>query len=197
MVSNANSERKPRMGWLSHDTQGRTVTLCAENDLAGMEGRIGVPGAVGGALRMNAGARGTQIGSHIGEVKLYPLLTVSGGGTVSRANTRAQTANGLAWPDIDHSRRSEGKFSLRQDISPLARLRGQLAIFADPAPRKLRQLLRSTARATRRFLCAGWRRGSDERARSSRARCRMLRASNAKVESSAGSPWLLVWKFLQ
>src|ERR1700720_3697703 len=37
---------------------GRTVTFCAKNDLGGMEGLIGVPGSVGGALRMNAGAYG-------------------------------------------------------------------------------------------------------------------------------------------
>jgi UDP-N-acetylmuramate dehydrogenase len=36
-----------------------------------MEGLIGVPGTVGGALRMNAGAYGTQIGSYVREVTLY------------------------------------------------------------------------------------------------------------------------------
>ncbi len=50
---------------------GRTVTYCAKNDLGGMEGLIGVPGTVGGALRMNAGAYGTQIGTYVREVKLY------------------------------------------------------------------------------------------------------------------------------
>jgi UDP-N-acetylmuramate dehydrogenase len=50
---------------------GRTVTLCAKNDLGGMEGLIGVPGTVGGALRMNAGAYGMQIGSYVREVKVY------------------------------------------------------------------------------------------------------------------------------
>ena len=50
---------------------GRTVTYCAKHNLGGMEGLIGVPGTVGGALRMNAGAYGTQIGSHVREVKLY------------------------------------------------------------------------------------------------------------------------------
>jgi len=50
---------------------GRTVTYCAKNDLGGLEGLIGVPGTVGGALRMNAGAYGTQIGSYVREVKLY------------------------------------------------------------------------------------------------------------------------------
>jgi UDP-N-acetylmuramate dehydrogenase len=50
---------------------GRTVTLCARHNLGGMEGLIGVPGTVGGALRMNAGAYGTQIGSYVREVKVY------------------------------------------------------------------------------------------------------------------------------
>jgi UDP-N-acetylmuramate dehydrogenase len=50
---------------------GRTVTYCAKNDLGGMEGLIGVPGSVGGALRMNAGAYGMQIGTYVREVKLY------------------------------------------------------------------------------------------------------------------------------
>ena len=36
-----------------------------------MEGLIGVPGTVGGALRMNAGAYGMQIGSYVREVKVY------------------------------------------------------------------------------------------------------------------------------
>jgi UDP-N-acetylmuramate dehydrogenase len=50
---------------------GKTVTYCAKNNLGGMEGLIGVPGTVGGALRMNAGAYGTQIGSYVREVKVY------------------------------------------------------------------------------------------------------------------------------
>ncbi len=50
---------------------GRTVTLCAKADLGGMEGLIGVPGTVGGALRMNAGAYGTQIGSYVRELEVY------------------------------------------------------------------------------------------------------------------------------
>jgi UDP-N-acetylmuramate dehydrogenase len=50
---------------------GRTVTYCAKHNLGGMEGLIGVPGTVGGALRMNAGAYGMQIGAYVREVKLY------------------------------------------------------------------------------------------------------------------------------
>jgi UDP-N-acetylmuramate dehydrogenase len=50
---------------------GRMITFCAKHDLGGMEGLIGVPGTVGGALRMNAGAYGTQIGSYVRQVELY------------------------------------------------------------------------------------------------------------------------------
>jgi UDP-N-acetylmuramate dehydrogenase len=50
---------------------GGTVTYCAKHDLGGMEGLIGVPGSIGGALRMNAGAYGTQIGSYVREIELY------------------------------------------------------------------------------------------------------------------------------
>jgi UDP-N-acetylmuramate dehydrogenase len=54
---------------------GRTVTYCAKHDLGGMEGLIGVPGTVGGALRMNAGAYGMQIGCYARQVKLYRAAT--------------------------------------------------------------------------------------------------------------------------
>jgi UDP-N-acetylmuramate dehydrogenase len=54
---------------------GGMVTFCAKHDLGGMEGLIGVPGSVGGALRMNAGAYGTQIGTHVREVELYRAAT--------------------------------------------------------------------------------------------------------------------------
>ena len=54
---------------------GRTVTTCAKQDMGGMEGLIGVPGTVGGALRMNAGAYGTQIGTFVREVQVYRAAT--------------------------------------------------------------------------------------------------------------------------
>jgi UDP-N-acetylmuramate dehydrogenase len=50
---------------------GRMVTTCARKNLGGMEGLIGVPGSVGGALRMNAGAYGTEIGRFVREVEVY------------------------------------------------------------------------------------------------------------------------------
>jgi UDP-N-acetylmuramate dehydrogenase len=54
---------------------GGTVTFCAKHNLGGLEGLIGVPGSVGGALRMNAGAYGTQIGAYVREIELYREAT--------------------------------------------------------------------------------------------------------------------------
>lgn len=40
---------------------GRLVRFCAEKGLAGMEGLAGIPGTVGGAIRMNAGSYGCEM----------------------------------------------------------------------------------------------------------------------------------------
>ena len=50
---------------------GRMVTLCARQNLGGLEGLIGVPGSVGGALRMNAGAYGIEIGGFVETVEVF------------------------------------------------------------------------------------------------------------------------------
>ena len=50
---------------------GTTVMECARRNLGGMEGLIGVPGSVGGALRMNAGAYGTEIGDVVRALTVY------------------------------------------------------------------------------------------------------------------------------
>ena len=54
---------------------GRTITTLARQNLGGLEGLIGVPGSVGGALRMNAGAYGTEIGRYVEKVTLYRAQT--------------------------------------------------------------------------------------------------------------------------
>lgn len=50
---------------------GTMVMECAKRNLGGMEGLIGVPGTVGGALRMNAGAYGTEIGPLVRSLTVY------------------------------------------------------------------------------------------------------------------------------
>jgi len=54
---------------------GRTVTECARQNLGGMVGLIGVPGSVGGALRMNAGAYGVEISQFVQSVTLFRAAT--------------------------------------------------------------------------------------------------------------------------
>ena len=54
---------------------GRTVTECARHNLGGVEGLIGVPGSVGGALRMNAGAYGIEISHFVKNVELFRVET--------------------------------------------------------------------------------------------------------------------------
>jgi UDP-N-acetylmuramate dehydrogenase len=50
---------------------GTVVMESAKRNLGGMEGLIGVPGTVGGALHMNAGAYGTEIGDLVRAVTVY------------------------------------------------------------------------------------------------------------------------------
>jgi UDP-N-acetylmuramate dehydrogenase len=50
---------------------GTVVLECAKRNLGGMEGLIGVPGTVGGALCMNAGAYGTEIGDVVRALTLF------------------------------------------------------------------------------------------------------------------------------
>ena len=56
---------------------GRAVMECAKRNLGGMEGLIGVPGSVGGALRMNAGAYGIEIGQFVRSVELFEAASNS------------------------------------------------------------------------------------------------------------------------
>ncbi|GAB4332303.1 MAG: UDP-N-acetylmuramate dehydrogenase [Desulfobulbaceae bacterium] len=46
----------------------RLVGWCSRRGLAGIEFLIGIPGSVGGAIRMNAGAWGGEIGDHVRRV---------------------------------------------------------------------------------------------------------------------------------
>jgi len=49
----------------------RVAEAAASANIGGLEFYFGIPGTIGGALRMNAGAYGTQIGSYVTEVKVY------------------------------------------------------------------------------------------------------------------------------
>ncbi len=49
---------------------GKLVAWCGKHGLAGLEFLVGIPGSVGGAVRMNAGAFGQEIGSHLLELEM-------------------------------------------------------------------------------------------------------------------------------
>jgi len=66
---------------------GTAVLECAKRNLGGMEGLVGVPGTVGGALRMNAGAYGTEMGDVVRALTLFHGATGQTE-TVSTENVR-------------------------------------------------------------------------------------------------------------
>ena len=49
---------------------GQLVSFCSQKALAGMEWATGIPGTVGGAIRMNAGAHGSQMADIVSSVIL-------------------------------------------------------------------------------------------------------------------------------
>jgi UDP-N-acetylmuramate dehydrogenase len=51
---------------------------CADQGLVGMEWAVGVPGSVGGAVRMNAGGHGDDIASSLHTAEVFDLRTASG-----------------------------------------------------------------------------------------------------------------------
>jgi UDP-N-acetylmuramate dehydrogenase len=52
-------------------TLGTAILACAKRNLGGMEGLVGVPGTLGGALRMNAGAYGTEMADVVHALTLF------------------------------------------------------------------------------------------------------------------------------
>ncbi|MSP64212.1 MAG: UDP-N-acetylmuramate dehydrogenase [Ignavibacteria bacterium] len=63
---------------------GRFVDFCIQNNLAGVEMLAGIPGTVGGAIMMNAGAYGGEISDFITEVEILRDGKIQ---TISKANS--------------------------------------------------------------------------------------------------------------
>ena len=47
------------------------LAWCAQNGLAGLEGLVGIPGSVGGAVAMNAGSYGCETGDRLSAVRVF------------------------------------------------------------------------------------------------------------------------------
>ena len=48
----------------------KLLRFCVKNELSGLESLVGIPGSVGGAVFMNAGSFGTEIGEKIEQIKI-------------------------------------------------------------------------------------------------------------------------------
>ena len=89
-----------RVGVSAAADLGRTITECARQGWGGMEGLIGVPGTVGGALRMNAGAYGTEISKFVRSVEVYRAASRRNETWMAEAMGFRYRASGLAAGDI-------------------------------------------------------------------------------------------------
>lgn len=72
----------------------KLIRHCAEHGMSGLEELYGIPGSVGGAVRMNAGARGLSFGERVKEIRLLRL----GEGSVKEINLGRREA-GFAYRD--------------------------------------------------------------------------------------------------
>ena len=78
---------KPNIDFIEFNQEKTTLSLgCStflpdiarfskKNSIASLEWLIGIPGSVGGAIRMNAGAYGYEFSDHVKSVKLYNFET--------------------------------------------------------------------------------------------------------------------------
>ena len=125
---------------------GHMVKRCLKAGLTGIESLVGVPGTVGGALVMNAGAFGGEISNHLVEAQ---VLTLAG---VDKTYPRADLEFAYRWssfradeiivearfrlpagdPDASAVLRSEAS-SQRKARQPLT-FRSAGSVFKNPAP---------------------------------------------------------------
>jgi UDP-N-acetylmuramate dehydrogenase len=85
------------------------LNFCAAHALTGLEALAGIPGTVGGAIRMNAGSWGVEIGDHISS-----LLVMDGAGE-TRQVAREQVAFGYRGTNLPFDGIVlQGEFSLHK-----------------------------------------------------------------------------------
>jgi len=98
------------------------VDFCIQNELAGVEMLTGIPGTIGGAIAMNAGAHGGEIADHLVEVEV-----IRNGQTQKVKTENAQFA--YRHSGFDHDVVLSAAFKLqRGDKEPLSAKRRKLIL---------------------------------------------------------------------
>jgi UDP-N-acetylmuramate dehydrogenase len=85
------------------------ISQAARHALAGLEPLIGIPGTVGGALRINAGDRSGEIGQYVHRVEV-----LDGGGTV-QVRERDELRFATGWSNLDDPVLLTAEFELEPD----------------------------------------------------------------------------------
>jgi UDP-N-acetylmuramate dehydrogenase len=98
------------------------VDFCIQNELAGVEMLAGIPGTIGGAIAMNAGAHGGEIADHLVEVEV-----IRNGHTQQVKNENAQFAYRRSGFDQDVVMSAVFKFQ-RGDKEQLSTRRRELIL---------------------------------------------------------------------
>ncbi len=70
LTEEVNSDNSCRLTAGGGISIGKLLKYCVENELSGMEFMAGIPGTLGGAVIMNAGAYGEQIGGRIEKIRM-------------------------------------------------------------------------------------------------------------------------------
>ena len=71
--------------------------------LHGFEWAVGVPGSIGGAVRMNAGGHGSDIAACLLRARLFDLRTGDVGWVAAGDLSLAYRSSRVRWSDVDHA----------------------------------------------------------------------------------------------
>ncbi|MEE8336150.1 MAG: UDP-N-acetylmuramate dehydrogenase [Candidatus Neomarinimicrobiota bacterium] len=100
---------------------GKLVKYCKQNQLTGMESLIGVPGTLGGAIFMNAGAFGSEISKKLQEVTVISLKGIEKKYSRSEMKFGYRSSN-FTTEEIIIAAKFELDFSIKSTIHDLQKL---------------------------------------------------------------------------